>query len=354
MSIYCEGFKQEFFIGNQKISQSDPVYIIAEAGVNHNGRMDIARELIDLAVDAKASAVKFQTFKADHLILQNVEKANYQKVTTDKKKTQYEMLKELEVSYEQNIELKNYCLDKGIAFISTPFDEQSLVELELLGVNAYKIASTDLTNYSFIREVAKKSKPTFISTGMSYLSEVVNAVKAFKQVHNELILMQCTGNYPTKSKDVNLAVLSEYKKYFDCIIGYSDHTEGVGASPYAVSAGAKVIEKHFTLDKKMSGPDHRASLSPNELRQLVEEIRLVEDYMGCPIKEPTLAEMSTRASLQKSIVARVDIDEGQVITEEMISHKRTGGKGVSSKYLANIVNTKSKKNYKIDDLIELI
>ena len=344
-------FKKSITIGSYIISEESAVFIIAEAGVNHGGNISIAKELVDIAKEAQANAVKFQTFKTDNLILKNVAKAEYQQRTTDAKETQYDMLKKLELTKEQNLELKAYCEKNDILFLSTPFDEDSLNHLEELNIPAYKIASTDLTNLPFLRKVALKKKPIFLSTGMAYLTEVNMALKEINSVNDEVILLQCTANYPIKNKEANLAVLNTYKDNFSILLGYSDHSVGIGAAPYSIPMGVKVVEKHFTIQKDSDGPDHRASLSPNELKEFVKEIRKVEEFMGTNLKAPSLSEIGTRASLQKSIVAKKTIKKGDIITEKNITTKRTGGIGISPIYWNQIVGTISQKNYKEDDII---
>lgn len=336
-----------------EISKESETYIIAEAGVNHNGDMSLAKELIDIAKEAGANAVKFQTFKADDLILKTVNKAPYQKRTTDKSETQYEMLKCLEVSKEQNCELIDYSKKKQITFLSTPFEKNSLEELEELNVPAYKIAATDLTNIQFLRQVAKKHKPIILSAGMCYLEEVEKAVDTISESNQNLILLQCTANYPIQDEEANLRVVTSFIDKFDMIVGYSDHSSGIGASPYAVALGAKVIEKHFTLDKTLKGPDHKASVTPDELKKLVLEIRKVEKYLGDGVKMPTYSEQATRRSLQKCLVADKEIKKGDIITGESIVAKRTDGIGISALYYDNVIGKRAEKNYNKNDIIVL-
>lgn len=345
-------FTKSIKIGNYIISEDSPVFIIGEAGVNHNGDMKLAKQLIDIAVKAGVDAVKFQTFKAESLILKNVEKAPYQKVTTSGNESQFDMLKALEVSKEQNLELKKYCEERNIVFLTTPFDEQSLEELDDLDLPAYKIASTDLTNIAFLRRVAKKGKPIFLSTGMSYLAEVERALQAIYPFNNEVVLLQCSANYPLPDEEVNLQVIRTYQQQFDLLVGFSDHTRGIGATPYAVPMGVKVVEKHFTLDKGMSGPDHATSLSPQQLKELVNEIRTVEKFLGNSLKVPTLSEINTRASLQKCLVARKSIGVNEIFSEENLIAMRTGGSGVSALYFDDLIGKPSNREYQKDEVIE--
>ncbi len=344
-------FTKEIKFGDQIISSNSPIYIIAEAGVNHNGNLEYAKQLIDIAVEAGANAVKFQNFKTKNIILRDVEKAPYQLHTTSESESQYKMLKNLEISFEFNKELVSYCERKQILFMSTPYDIESLNELEKLNVKAYKIASTDLTNIPFIMEVGKKGKPIILSCGMSYLPEIEIALSSLFPLNKNIILLQCTSNYPTSDDEVNLNVINTLKEKFNLIIGFSDHTPGVGASPYAVPMGVKVIEKHFTLDKELPGPDHKASLSPEELKEFVKSIRKVEKYMGSSFKIPTISEVKTRNSLQKNLVASRIIKKGEKFTYENLIAKRTGGVGISPIYINQIINKPSNKDYNIDDII---
>lgn len=344
-------FNKEILIGKIKISISSKTFIIAEAGVNHGGDISVAKKLINLAVEAGADAVKFQTFKAEQLVLKNVPKALYQQKTTDAEESQFEMLKKLEVTKEQNLELKRYCFEKGVMFLTTPFGESSLNELDDLDLVAYKVASTDITNLPFLKKVAMKKKPIFLSTGMSYLSEIEIALKEIYPINKDVILLQCCANYPIKDEEANLNVINTYKKRFDIMVGYSDHSSGIGAAPYAVAMGAKVIEKHFTLDKAFKGPDHRASLSPAELVLFVNEIRKVEKYLGSGIKLPTISELETRRALLKHLVTTKAIRKGEKFTIDNVGSKRTGGMGVSPIYYKNIIGWEADKDYKADEII---
>jgi len=346
-------FNKKLNIQNKEISSTTPTFVIAEAGVNHGGDMNVAKQLIDLASNAGADAVKFQTFRAEHLILENVEKAPYQQKTTEVTESQMDMLKKLEVTREQNLELKKYCKEKNIIFLTTPFDESSLDEIDELDLPAYKIASTDTTNLPFLEKVAKKGKPIFLSTGMTYLSEVQMALETIYKYNKDVVLLQCTANYPIRDDEANLEVINTFKNHFDVLVGYSDHTVGTGAAAFAIPMGAKVVEKHFTLDKTLEGPDHRASLSPDELVKFVKIVRKVDDFMGSGIKKPNLSETKTRSSLQKCLVANCDINEGELFTENNIVGKRTGGIGISPIYYKDIIGKLANKNYKKDEIIIL-
>jgi len=346
-------FNKKLNIQGKEISQNSPTFVIAEAGVNHGGDMNIAKKLIDLASGAGADAVKFQTFRAKHLILNSVQKAPYQKKTTEATESQFDMLKKLEVSREQNLELKRYCKEKNIIFLTTPFDESSLDEIDELDLPAYKIASTDTTNLPFLKKVAKKGKPIFLSTGMTYLSEVQMALETMYEFNKDIVLLQCTANYPIRDDEANLAVINTFKKHFHILVGYSDHTVGTGAAAFAIPMGASIVEKHFTLDKTQEGPDHKASLSPDELKEFVKIVRKVDAFMGSSIKKPNLSETKTRISLQKCMVAKCNIKKDEKFTEKNIIAKRTGGKGISPIYYNDILGTQSNKNYLKDELIIL-
>lgn len=344
-------FSKQIYVANKEISQTSPTFVIAEAGVNHNGDMELAKRLIDVACEAGVDAVKFQTFKAEHLILSNIEKAPYQKNTTDASENQYMMLKRLEVNLKQNKELKEYCDKKGIIFLTTPFEITSLKEVEQLDVPAIKIAATDLTNIKFLREVAALGKPIILSAGMCYMEEVRIALESIYPINKQVILLQCTANYPISDNEANIAVIDTFKKEFDILVGYSDHSVGVGASPYAVAKGAKVIEKHFTLDKTMEGPDHRASVTPDELKQLVQDIRRVESYLGNGVKMPTCSEQGTRKSLQKCLVAAKQICEGESFNQDNVIAKRTNGEGISALYYDQLLLKKATRQYEMNDII---
>lgn len=344
-------FKQSLKVAGKEISNDAPVFIIAEAGVNHGGNMDLAFQLIDIAASSGADAVKFQAFRTESLILSNVEKAAYQKNTTSSVESQFDMLKKLELSRKQYADLKNYCSKKGILFLITPFDEQSLIELEELGVEAYKIASTDATNLPFLKKVAQTGKPIFFSTGMCYINEVDAALEQMAEFNTNIVLLQCTANYPIADTEANLNVITTFKNRYNILVGYSDHTVGIGAAPYAVPFGARVLEKHFTIDKSMEGPDHLASLSPQELKDFVIQVRQIEKYFGGFEKLPTASELGTRKSLQKCLVASKEIKEGEVFSEENMIGKRTGGVGISPLRYKELIGKPAKSNFKVNEII---
>jgi len=315
------------------------VFVIAEAGVNHNGDSALAYKLVDAAVEAGADAVKFQTFKTQNVVSKNTGKAEYQKKTTGAAESQFEMIKKLELSFEDFGKIKKYCDKKGVTFLSTPFDYESVDFLESL-VPLYKIGSGEITNLPFMKYIAKKGKPIILSTGMSTLGEVEEAVNTIinanpsfftSTTHNPqsitdcaLILLHCISNYPADFEDVHLKAMLTLKKAFKLPVGYSDHTLGIEISISAVALGAKVIEKHFTLDKNLPGPDHKASLEPQELKQMVGAIRNVEKSLGNAIKRPTQDELEVMKVARRSLVAARDIRAGKVIRESDITIKRPG------------------------------
>lgn len=344
-------FNKNIQIGRAKIYPASHTFIIAEAGVNHNGDINIAEQMIDTASEIGVDAVKFQTFRTKDLILKDIEKAPYQKLTTGKTETQYDMLLQLEITREQTAELMEHCRKRNVVFLSTPFEKSSLDELAELDVPAYKVAATDITNIQFLRQVAEKGKPIILSAGMCYLEEVERALSAIYEINRNVILLQCTANYPIRDEEANIDVIRTFKKRFDILVGYSDHSQGVGAAPYAVAAGAKVIEKHFTLDRNMDGPDHKASVTPEELGRLVEDVRRVEKYLGDGIKIPTCSEQMTRKSLQKCLVAKKHIDIGECFEEENIVAKRTNGAGILALYYDDVIGREAKRSYEADDII---
>jgi N,N'-diacetyllegionaminate synthase len=330
-------------LGKRNLSSDNPCFIIAEAGVNHNGQEDLAYRLIDQAAAAKADAVKFQLFSPENLVLAQTLKTNYQQRSTGNKGTQLEMLKSLALPIEIQSKLKVYAETKGLEFLTTPFDNKSLGELQRLDLIAIKVASTDLTNIPFLKKIASCQKPMLLSTGMSFSSEVQLALAQILPINPNVVLLQCTANYPTNDEEANLCVLEEYKKLC-ALVGFSDHTRGIGASPYAVAMGAKVIEKHFTLDRSMSGPDHHASLEPKELISFVAAIRQTEKFMGSSNKLPTLSELNTREKLQKFLVTNRAIGKGEVIDATNVVAMRTGGTGISPIYFDSIFGKKINKD----------
>lgn len=325
-------------------------FIIAEAGVNHNGDINIAKKLVDKAKEAGVDAIKFQTFRAENLVTKEAPKAEYQKETTGDG-SQFEMLKKLELSLEDHITLKRYCEEKGIMFISTPFDFESVDLLEKTDVSLYKVSSGDLTNLPLLSYIANKNKPIILSTGMANLGEVEEAVETISKAGNDrIILLHCTSNYPTAYEDVNLRAMLTMKEAFKLPVGYSDHTIGIEIPIAAVALGAKVIEKHFTLDRNMKGPDHRASIEPDELKIMVRSIRNIELAMGDGIKRCNKSEENIRKVARKSIVAGRDISKDEVITINNISFKRPEF-GLKPKYVDLVVGKKARRNIKVNEFI---
>jgi len=329
------------------------VFIIAEAGINHNGSLDLAKKLIDKAALTDVDAIKFQSFTVKDLIIPSVDKALYQKMNSDPTESQTDMLEKLEIDREFHIELINYCKEKNIIFLSTPYDVKSLMLLVDLNVPMLKIASTDTTNLLFLEAVAKTKLPVILSTGMSYLSEIEKAYHCL--VNNgcpDIAILRCTSNYPTPIDESNLKSLTTLANSFPGItIGFSDHTEGIGVSPYSVILGARIVEKHFTLDKNMPGPDHKASLDPAELALWAQEIRKAELMLGNGIIEPSKSEYSTKKSLQKCLVANKKITKGSLLDRENIVAKRTGGLGIKADLVYDVIGKKAKCDLYANNII---
>lgn len=301
------------------------VFLIAEAGVNHNGDLETAYRLVDVAVRAGADAIKFQTFVAERIVTRTAPKAAYQQRSTDPAESQFDMLRRLELSPEAHGKLFSYCKEKGILFISTPFDEQCADFLDELGVRLFKIPSGEITNLPYLAHIAHKGKPMVVSTGMAWLSEVDTAVRTIRQAGNpELILLHCVSNYPANPTDANLRAMNTMAMAFCVPVGYSDHTQGIEVTLAAAALGACVIEKHFTLSRTMPGPDHAASLEPDELAALVKGIRVVESALGHGRKEPSSSETETASVARKSLVASRNLCAGTILTDEMIGVKRPG------------------------------
>lgn len=331
----------------------DKVFIIAEAGVNHNGDMETAKKLIDAAADAGVDAVKFQTFKAEKMVCKTAEKAAYQLETTNKSESQYDMLKKLELTEQMHKELIKYCNMKNIMFLSTPFDIESIKMLVGLGLQIFKIPSGEITNLPYLREMAKQQKKVILSTGMSSMNEVSDAVKVLRDNGtDDITLLHCNSQYPTPVSDVNLMAMVKMRGLFGIPTGYSDHTQGIEIPIAAVALGASVIEKHFTLDKNMEGPDHKASLEPHEIKQMVEGIRKIELALGNGIKKVTESEKSNAGIVRKSIVAAVNIKKGEKFTEKNLTTKRPGT-GVSPMKWDEIIGTTADRDYQADEMITI-
>jgi len=329
------------------------VFIIAEAGVNHNGLVSLAKQLIDVAVEAGADAVKFQTFKAENLVSKNTEKAEYQKRTTSVSESQFDMLKKLELDMETHKELIAYCQEKDIMFLSTPFDHDSIHLLSDLGLQIFKIPSGEITNLPYLRHIGSLGKQVILSTGMSDLGEVGDALNILINAgtsKDSITVLHANTMYPTPMKDVNLNAMLTIQKEFSVSVGYSDHTLGIEVDIAAVAMGASVIEKHFTLDKSMEGPDHKASLDPQELKAMVSAIRNTEKALGSSKKKPSPSESKNIEVVRKSIVASQGIAKGEFLTENNITVKRPGNGIIPMKW-DNIIDTVAIKDYKMDDLI---
>lgn len=328
-------------------------FIIAEAGVNHNGSFELAKQLVDKAVWAGVDCIKFQTFNSKNLVSKNAQKAEYQKKTTDSSESQLDMLKKLELSKEEFIELRDYCNQKGIMFLSTPFDLESIDFLASIGVKTWKVPSGEITNYPFLRAIGKRKESVIMSTGMCTLYEVRDALNVLNEFGTtDITLLHCTTEYPAPYDSVNLKAMLTLQKEFGYKVGYSDHTNGIEIPVAAVAMGASVIEKHFTLDKNMEGPDHKASLEPEELRQMVLSIRNVEAAIGDGIKQPSEAEKKNIAIARKSIVAACEIKKGEIFTEENLTAKRPGN-GISPMNWAEVMGKDAKRDFSEDELIEL-
>jgi N-acetylneuraminate synthase/N,N'-diacetyllegionaminate synthase len=344
---------KELTFGKRVVGAGHPAFVIAEAGVNHNGKLDLAFQLVDAAITARADAVKFQTFIASEVLTAGAAKAEYQKTTTGEQESQLEMVRRLELSFGDFRKLKMYCDDQGITFLSTPFDFKSVDFLEGLGVVAFKISSGDLTNDPLLRHVAAKGRPVILSTGMSDMDEVRDALAVIQAAgNNDVILLQCVTNYPAAAEDINLKAMLSMQKAFDVNVGYSDHTLGIEVALAAVALGACVIEKHFTLDKNFAGPDHRASLEPHEFKAMVDGIRTVEASLGNGQKVPAASEAGNATVARRSIVAARDIKTGTLITSAEIAFKRPGT-GLPPRMVDQVVGKTARVDVTAGSLLEL-
>ncbi|MGE5328827.1 MAG: N-acetylneuraminate synthase [Deltaproteobacteria bacterium] len=328
------------------------VFIIAEAGINHNSDLEIAKRLVDMAIECGADAIKFQTFKAYESTGIFADMAQYQKENFQKEKSQYEMLKELELSFNCFEEIQKYCKQKGITFISTPDGTESLDFLVSIDVPLIKIGSTEVTNFEFLKEIARKGKPIILSTGMSTIGEVEEALNAIYSTGNTQVqLMHCTTDYPTPLQDVNLKAMITLKEAFKVPVGLSDHTIGYEAAIAAVALGAEIIEKHITLDKCMKGPDHKASMPPSEFKQYVQAVRNTEKLLGDGIKRPTEREIIIMKDVRRSIVAASDLNEGTILSKEMLKYKRPAD-GIEPKFVYILEGKRLKRNLLKDESIK--
>lgn len=329
------------------------VFIIAEAGVNHNGSIELAKKLIEVAAESGADAVKFQTFKADKLASKNAQKAEYQKDTTSKNESQYDMLKKLELNVDIHKELIAYCKQKNILFLSTPFDHDSIELLNDLGLDIFKIPSGEITNLPYLKHIGKLGKKVILSTGMADIGEIEDALDILTSAGTKkenITVLHANTQYPTPMEDVNLKAMVTIGTTFDVAYGYSDHTLGIEVDIAAVALGASCIEKHFTLDKTMEGPDHKASLEPDELKAMVSAIRNIELALGSSIKKPSKSEIPNKAIARKSIVAKKAIKKGEILSEENLTIKRPGS-GISPMRWDEIAGSMALRDYSEDGLI---
>ena len=330
------------------------VYIIAETGINHNGNIELAYKLVDTAVDAGANAVKFQTFKAEKVISKFAQKAEYQKKTTGQEESQLEMVKKLELTFDDFIKLKKYCSKRKIDFLSSPFDLNSIDFLYNQNIGSIKVPSGEITNLPYLRHVGSLGKPVIMSTGMATLEEVRTALNVLVEVgaeKDQITVLHCNTEYPTSMEDVNLTAMLTMRDELGVAVGYSDHTLGIEIPVAAVTLGATIIEKHFTLDRTQPGPDHAASLEPDELKAMVTAIRNIEKAMGNGVKKPSPSEIKNIPIARKSIVAKKPIKKGDLFTKENLTVKRPGT-GISPMEWDTFIGSYTNKEYQEDDLIE--
>lgn len=337
------------------LNLSKKVYIIAEAGVNHNGDLGLAKKMIEVAAQAGVDAVKFQSFTAENLVTKTAEKADYQKITTAKSESQFRMLKRLEIDVKAHHILIDHCKNNNVQFLSSPFDLDGIDLLNSLGLELFKIPSGEINNVPYLRKIGQLNKKIIFSSGMSNLSEIEFALDILTRngtKKDNISVLHCNTEYPTPFEDVNLKAMITIKKAFHVEVGYSDHTPGIAVPIAAVALGATIIEKHFTLDKNMEGPDHKASLDPTELIEMVKSIRNIEKSIGDGIKRPSASELKNKNIVRKSIVAATDIKKGDIFTEQNLTVKRPG-MGVSPIFWDNIIGKKSDADFKKDSLIVL-
>ena len=340
-------------INSRIISGDSPCFIIAEAGVNHNGDIKRAKQMIDVAKRIGADAIKFQTYKTEKLVTEYAKQAKYQKNNTQEK-NQFDMLKKLELSGEEFSELFNYAEERGIIFLSTPFDIESADLLNRIGVGAFKIGSGDLTNFPLLEYIAVFGKPLILSTGMSTLEEISETLDILSDYGpKDIILLHCTSSYPTEIYDANLRIIPMLKNKFGFYVGFSDHTKSRMIPAVAVALGAVIVEKHFTLNHNLVGPDHKMSLEPDEFQEMVINIRQVEKALGNGIKSIRNNEKEVRNIARKSIVASIDIPNGTIISRDMLDVKRPGT-GLAPKYLQTIIGKKARRNISKDQLIKML
>ncbi|MBH30541.1 MAG: N-acetylneuraminate synthase [Candidatus Marinimicrobia bacterium] len=344
--------KEKVQIGKRNIGKEEPVFIIAEAGVNHNGKLDLAKQLVLEAKRCGADCVKFQTFQAERVVTKNAPKANYQLKTTDSVESQFEMLKKCELKMEYHKELIKLCAKEDIIFLSTPYNIEDVDFLDSLNVSAFKLSSIHVVESYFITYVANKGRPIILSTGMATLSEVHLAIKTIRETGNEnILLLQCTTNYPSRHEDANLRAMQNMGDIFDVIVGYSDHTQNNTACMASVALGGKILEKHFTLDKSLPGPDHTSSADPDEFYKLVQKVRETEIVLGSNKKQPCEVEKKNAIGMRRSLVSKIDIVKNDVITESMITFKRPSS-GISPNEIDKIIGKKASVSIPIDTLID--
>ena len=334
----------KFNIQSKVVGDGHPLFFIAEAGVNHNGSLQMGKELIDIAIEARADAVKFQSFKTENIITPSAPKSTYHIETTgiDLKQSWYELLKTQEMSRDMHLELNSYCSKKDIIFMSTPYDEESADLLEELDIAAFKMASADTNNLPLMVHVAQKGRPMIISTAMATMNEIESTVSILRNEGlMDIAVLQCTGNYPSKLADSNLRVMNTFRKKLNCLVGYSDHTPGLINPIAATALGAHIYEKHFTIDKGLPGPDHRMSLNPRELKETIRAVREAEIALGSSQKKVLKNEKENRLKLRKSIVANTNIEKGQTLSKNILGIKRPAN-GLSPSEIKRVSGKKAR------------
>jgi len=337
-------------IANRMIGLGYPCFIVAEAGVNHNGKFSLAKKMVDTAKKAGADAIKFQIFSAERVVTKIAQKTAYQRKATGKG-SQYEMLKKLELKEDEFRKLAAYAKRKNIIFLASVFDENGVELLDELRVPAFKVPSGEITNFPLLKQIATKRKPIILSTGMSTLGEIAEALEVIRREgSNEIILLHCVSDYPAKVEEMNLRAMNTLKEAFGLPVGLSDHTLNLDIPIAAAALGAKVIEKHFTLNRRLPGPDQKASLEPDELKEMIARIREVEKALGNGVKKPTKSEEILKEAVRRSIAARIDIPKGTVITMEMLDLKRPGT-GLEPRYLEKVIGRKTRIDIMADELI---
>jgi len=343
---------RRFVVGDREIGGDAPTFVVAEAGVNHNGDLRLARQLIDAAKGAGADAVKFQTFRSEALVSRHAPKAAYQRTATSAGESQAEMLAHLELTREQHVELRDHSAKAGILFFSAPFDHASVDALAELGVGLFKVPSGEITNFPLLRQIAGKGRPVILSTGMSTLDEVAEAVAAIGAAGDPpLALLHCVSAYPAPVEEMNLRALDTLRARFGCPVGLSDHTVGIEVALGAVARGAVIVEKHLTLDKALPGPDHRASLEPVEFAALVRGIRAIEAALGDGEKRPMPSEADVRRVARKSLVASRPLRAGEPLTAEAVAVKRPGT-GIPPSQLASVLGRRVRRDVAADEVLD--